>query len=220
MSDWEKREDWYSHPGDVVPEDLKGDHGLVDEPLWYLRGLSYSAYRKSEHWRRLRREFRDWAVQQGRFHCWRCGLKEIDEVAQVYVWYLDVFKIRCKKNSRKYPTEHRAVVWEKRLPQLDTHHRTYENLGVETFDDLELLCHPCHNMHHNPDSNAGRAWAYYLQQSHDYPYGRGVDPGSPNTVEGSEQHRAWFPTDDVPEPELVVEGAEVLWRIEEEDDDE
>jgi 5-methylcytosine-specific restriction endonuclease McrA len=39
------------------------------------------------------------------------------------------------------------------------HHISYERLGQEHDDDLRLLCSPCHNLVHYPDSNAARHWA-------------------------------------------------------------
>lgn len=35
--------------------------------------------------------------------------------------------------------------------QLDVHHRTYERLGREQIEDLTVLCHDCHDRHHNFD---------------------------------------------------------------------
>ncbi len=32
---------------------------------------------------------------------------------------------------------------------LNTHHRTYENLGFETPADLTVLCQSCHERHHH-----------------------------------------------------------------------
>jgi 5-methylcytosine-specific restriction endonuclease McrA len=32
--------------------------------------------------------------------------------------------------------------------QLDVHHRTYENLGCETFNDVIVLCNDCHGKQH------------------------------------------------------------------------
>lgn len=32
--------------------------------------------------------------------------------------------------------------------QLDVHHRTYDNLGCETFNDVIVLCDDCHGKHH------------------------------------------------------------------------
>jgi hypothetical protein len=32
---------------------------------------------------------------------------------------------------------------------LEVHHRTYERLGAELVTDLAVLCHSCHQLHHN-----------------------------------------------------------------------
>lgn len=39
------------------------------------------------------------------------------------------------------------------------HHITYVRLGQESDWDLRLLCSPCHNLVHYPDSNAAQHWA-------------------------------------------------------------
>ena len=41
------------------------------------------------------------------------------------------------------------------------HHRTYEHLGYEPDTDLALLCAPCHNVVHRPDSHAAQHWIAY-----------------------------------------------------------
>lgn len=38
------------------------------------------------------------------------------------------------------------------------HHVSYARLGYELDDDLILLCAPCHNLVHFPDSRAARHW--------------------------------------------------------------
>jgi 5-methylcytosine-specific restriction endonuclease McrA len=35
--------------------------------------------------------------------------------------------------------------------KLDVHHRTYENRGRETFNDVIVLCDGCHKKHHGKD---------------------------------------------------------------------
>lgn len=44
------------------------------------------------------------------------------------------------------------------------HHLTYERLGEEHDDDLMLLCSPCHNLVHYPDSHAAQHWLEKLSQ--------------------------------------------------------
>jgi phage terminase large subunit GpA-like protein len=34
--------------------------------------------------------------------------------------------------------------WDFEESKLELHHRTYERLGAERSEDVELLCHPCH----------------------------------------------------------------------------
>lgn len=38
------------------------------------------------------------------------------------------------------------------------HHLAYDHLGDEPDDDLILLCPPCHNVVHYPDSQAAQHW--------------------------------------------------------------
>lgn len=38
------------------------------------------------------------------------------------------------------------------------HHLTYKHVGYELDTDLMLLCAPCHNLVHYPDSHAARHW--------------------------------------------------------------
>lgn len=43
---------------------------------------------------------------------------------------------------------------------LEVHHRSYENLGRETLDDLEVLCDECHDREHEKpraDRDRGRS---------------------------------------------------------------
>jgi hypothetical protein len=37
--------------------------------------------------------------------------------------------------------------------QLDVHHRDYKNLGCETFNDVIVLCNPCHKTFHGKQSD-------------------------------------------------------------------
>lgn len=47
--------------------------------------------------------------------------------------------------------------------RFNVHHMTYEHLGYERDEDLILLCSPCHNLVHYPDSEAARHWIAYHQ---------------------------------------------------------
>lgn len=38
------------------------------------------------------------------------------------------------------------------------HHLTYEHLGYELDEDLILLCAPCHNLVHYPESSGAQHW--------------------------------------------------------------
>jgi hypothetical protein len=108
---------------------------LRPEPLWYLKGLSYSDYLHSDHWKLRRQEFLAGREQQ----CERCELEHIDETV----------------------SDDGAEV-ERRAPRFNVHHLSYERLGEELDEDLMLLCAPCHNLEHRPDSHAGRWWHRFL----------------------------------------------------------
>lgn len=42
--------------------------------------------------------------------------------------------------------------------RFNVHHVTYERLGQEDDHDLRLVCSPCHNLIHFPQSSAARHW--------------------------------------------------------------
>lgn len=47
---------------------------------------------------------------------------------------------------------------------LDVHHRTYENLGHERLDDVEVLCRACHQAEHIPRNMKKRELERYGQE--------------------------------------------------------
>jgi hypothetical protein len=40
--------------------------------------------------------------------------------------------------------------------QIDIHHRSYDNIGCETFNDVIALCNDCHKKFHNKQKNEYR----------------------------------------------------------------
>lgn len=44
--------------------------------------------------------------------------------------------------------QHKCQLCNDKIKQLDVHHKTYENLGCETFNDVTVLCNDCHKVHH------------------------------------------------------------------------
>lgn len=42
--------------------------------------------------------------------------------------------------------------------RFQVHHRTYDRLGYELDEDLILLCAPCHNLVHYPESLGAQHW--------------------------------------------------------------
>jgi hypothetical protein len=99
------------------------------EPIWYLRGLPYSNYRQSRHWRRRSKAFREEIACDT---CGLCGLSPRSEEALGADWI-----------------------------QFAVHHVSYKRLGYERDTDLILLCPPCHNLVHYPDSAGARHWREY-----------------------------------------------------------
>lgn len=107
--------------------------GTPTEPIWYLRALPYGDYRMSNWWRIRRERFNDTAISiYGCKTCELCGLASLDPLGQ-----------------------HPIAV------RFHVHHRNYDHLGYELDSDLMLLCSPCHNLIHRPESNAARHWVTY-----------------------------------------------------------
>lgn len=65
-----------------------------------------------------------------------------------YYEYIKSKAWRKKAETAKKRAGERCQVCNRsrREVQLDTHHRTYENLGHETRQDLIVLCHDCHEL--------------------------------------------------------------------------
>lgn len=86
----------------------------------------YERYLNSDHWRKVRikrllvAELRE---NPTRVQCERCKL-----------WL--TFTV-CRGTSPALMT-----------PGFAIHHKTYERLGAERMEDLEVLCHGCHARHH------------------------------------------------------------------------
>lgn len=47
---------------------------------------------------------------------------------------------------------------------LNVHHRTYQRLGAEYLNDLEVLCETCHRMEHAARNREKRTYELYGQQ--------------------------------------------------------
>lgn len=134
------------------------------EPLWYLRAVPYSTYLNTDHWQLLRRQFLQMREEFGGLSCDRCGIKELDEVVEEKI----LTKAELEDNTYVHHTgndgRERTTRWVMRQPQWNVHHKTYERLGEEEFNDLQLLCVMCHNLEHFPESHAARYWVGYLQE--------------------------------------------------------
>lgn len=131
---------------------------LKPEPLWWLRGLSHGVYIQSDHWRLRRQRFLESCADDDAMICGRCGLDVIDDEFWEHTWYVDATGKRC--TSRKKDAEPRSAIETKpRMARFDVHHLSYANIGAEPDEDLELVCHPCHNLNHFPESDAAVFWA-------------------------------------------------------------
>lgn len=142
---------------------MKRTSPLDPEPLWYLKALPYGIYRTSHHWRLRRDAYIESRRSQGELACEHCGLVHIDEAAVQYTFYVDAFGRECsgrKKDAQQVTTER----YEFRAPAFHVHHLSYDNIGEETDEDLMLVCAPCHNAIHAPDSHAARWWTEYRLQ--------------------------------------------------------
>jgi hypothetical protein len=45
-----------------------------------------------------------------------------------------------------------------RKTALNVHHLTYERLGNELLDDLQIICRPCHDKEHGRDLETQKRW--------------------------------------------------------------
>lgn len=53
---------------------------------------------------------------------------------------------RCERCGRRYVgRKHKRTA----MRYFNLHHRHYLSVGREDFDDVELLCRPCHQREHN-----------------------------------------------------------------------
>lgn len=107
----------------------KTNEPIQFEPIEYLRSLSNGDYRGSNWWKSLRLSFE---ARKKTDPCACCGQRE------------RIFDRRGNQIET--------------LPVLNIHHTTYANLGNEQEGDLVLVCNPCHNLIHFPDSQGARYW--------------------------------------------------------------
>ena len=130
---------------------------LQSEPLWYLKGLPYDQYRQTNHWR-LRRDAYLSTFDDEIRQCQNCGLAVIDEVIVEETRYVDPSTGQECNGRKKGAVKQGRRIREQRPPAFHVHHLTYERLGEEWDEDLQLLCAPCHNLEHFPDSHAAVWW--------------------------------------------------------------
>jgi hypothetical protein len=139
---------------------------LSREPLWYLKGLPYGDYLQTDHWKITRQDYLD--AFDGELSCERYGLSVIDEVSYERKYHYrnapgGDYMEECRSDAAGAMETYDWWV-EDRPPRFNVHHLTYERLGEEHPDDLLLLCSPCHNLEHNPDSHAAVYWKEHLEE--------------------------------------------------------
>lgn len=135
---------------------------LTPEPLWYLKGLPYGDYLQTDHWKSTRNNFL--SMYEGALACDRCGLDVLDQVSYARKYHYRPegnTMVECRSDAQG-AMETYDTWYEDRTPRFNVHHKTYERLGEERMEDLELLCSPCHNVEHYPDSHAAQWWKTYL----------------------------------------------------------
>lgn len=127
-----------------------------EEPLWYLKSVPYYEYLQSVHWRNKREKF----LEGRELVCGRCGLMYVDLHARFVLWET---KMEYTEEEGWEGEDYSEVESRKRTPRWHVHHKTYERLGEEKMDDLELLCSPCHNLEHAPKTEAAKHWEKILE---------------------------------------------------------
>jgi hypothetical protein len=131
------------------------------EPVWYLRGLPYYDYLQTDHWDLFKESYLRYRFGDATVNCERCGLKFIGQ---------DWFTVHVSEEDAEAGNTYvEGEPPRPRQPRFNLHHLSYERLGQETFEDVILLCSPCHNVEHHPESHAAQYWVKHL--SH-------LDPGS------------------------------------------
>ena len=68
-----------------------------------------------------------------------------------YRTYIESDEWKFKAKAMKWIAGNRCQVCNSSDKRLDTHHRTYDNLGNETPQDLVVLCSNCHGLYHQND---------------------------------------------------------------------
>lgn len=131
------------------------------EPLWYLKALPYGAYRQTAHWRQRKQDFLASCGPEPA--CARCGLRWIDHVTVTRRWHVDALTGQPCSARKKHAELREQKTTQPRPARFEVHHLRYDHLGHEPDEDLELVCAPCHNLAHFPDSHAAQWWAEILE---------------------------------------------------------
>jgi len=80
-----------------------------------------------------------------------------NKFSKEYRQYLESFDWKIKRKSAIERAGHRCQVcgmYPRQGQYLEVHHKTYTNLGRESFDDLLVVCPDCHNDKHAEKDDA------------------------------------------------------------------
>jgi hypothetical protein len=106
---------------------------VSDSPEWLTKDLADVAWR-------------DFPLQI-KWHGW--GALALREIAREdYATYLRTNHWKAVRRWRTAIARHRCEVDPNHTGQLDVHHKTYLHLGCEPPEDLDVLCHDCHQAQH------------------------------------------------------------------------
>lgn len=107
------------------------------EPLWLLKSIPYNEYLQTAWWKQRRQLYISQHESVFGKACSACGIED-GQIAIANGNESDGIWIRYH-----------------------LHHLTYERIGEEQDEDLMLVCSPCHNAIHYPDSHAALYWVEY-----------------------------------------------------------
>ncbi|MBN1270597.1 MAG: hypothetical protein JXB04_13485 [Kiritimatiellae bacterium] len=75
---------------------------------------------------------------------------------RVYTRYLKTEHWQSVKQNALENAGFRCQLCAQTRGKLDVHHNSYQCIGMETLQDVIVLCRPCHKIHHGARSQSGR----------------------------------------------------------------
>lgn len=110
---------------------------------WKINGRECKNCRNDQESRSQDRRLM-WEIEQKEHLRW---LEECRSIP--YVDYLQTEHWKSVRKKALYRAEFSCQLCNAKGGRLDVHHRTYERLGEEKWNDLIVLCRPCHKKHHD-----------------------------------------------------------------------